>query len=56
MSRILQPSNEDGFEDGDVEGVAGERGIVRSDNPLNISKLKVVVNGETIYDYGGEEE
>ena len=56
MSRILQPSNEDGLKGSHVEGVAGKRAIVRYDYPLNISKLKVVVNGETIYDYGGEEE
>tara|TARA_R100000697_G_scaffold44297_2_gene57413 strand:+ start:52 stop:222 length:171 start_codon:yes stop_codon:yes gene_type:complete len=56
MSRILQPSNEGGLEDSHVEGVAGERDSVPSDNPLNISKLKVVVNGKVIYSYGGKEK
>ena len=56
MSLIRQPSNEDGFEDGDVEGVAGERDPIRSIDNVRISKLKIVVDGETIYDYGSEEE
>ena len=30
MSLISQPSNEDGFEDGDVEGTVGERCPLRS--------------------------
>ena len=56
MSRIPESSHEVGFEDGDAEGVAGERDPIRSIDNVRISKLKVVVNGETIYDYGGEEE
>tara|TARA_R100001594_G_scaffold46257_1_gene79304 strand:+ start:681 stop:860 length:180 start_codon:yes stop_codon:yes gene_type:complete len=56
MSRIRQPSNEGGLEDSHVEGVAGERDPIRSIDNVSISKLKVVVNGETIYDYGREEE
>jgi len=55
MSLIRQPSHEDGLEDGDVEGVAGKRDSVPSDNPLNISKLKLVIDGEVIYDYGDKE-
>ena len=56
MSRIPESSHEVGLEDGDVEGVAGERDPLRSIDDVRISKLKVVVNGETIYDYGSEEE
>ena len=56
MPRILESSHEDGAEDGDAEGVAGERDPLRSIDYVRISKLKVVVNGEVIYNYGGEEE
>ena len=56
MPRIRQMSDENGLEDGDAEGVAGERDPIRSIDNVRISKLKVVVNGETIYDYGSEEE
>ena len=56
MSRIRQMSDEDRLEDGDAEGVAGERDPLRSVDNVRISKLKVVVNGETIYNYGSEEE
>ena len=58
MSRILESSHEVGFEDSDAEGVAGERDPIRSIDSISISKLKVVLNGEIIYDYdyGGEEE
>ena len=56
MSRIPESSHEVGLEDGDVEGVTGERDPLRSIDNVRIYKLKVVVNGETIYDYGSEEE
>ena len=56
MSQIPESSHEVGFEDGDVEGVAGERDPIRSIDNVRISKLKIVVNGETIYDHGSEEE
>tara|TARA_R100001163_G_scaffold18908_2_gene16705 strand:- start:1079 stop:1258 length:180 start_codon:yes stop_codon:yes gene_type:complete len=56
MSRIPESSHEVGFEDGDAEGVVGERDPLRSIDDVRISKLKIVVNGETIYDYGSEEE
>ena len=56
MSQIPESSHEVGFEDGDVEGVAGERDPIRSIDNVRISKLKIVVDGETIYDYGSEEE
>ena len=58
MSRILESSHEVGLEDSDAEGVAGERDPIRSIDSISISKLKVVLNGEIIYDYdyGGEEE
>jgi hypothetical protein len=56
MSRISESSHEVGLEDGDAEGVAGERDPLRSIDNVRIYKLKIVVNGETIYDYGGEKE
>ena len=56
MSQIPESSHEVGFEDGDVEGVACERDPIRSIDNVRISKLKIVVDGETIYDYGSEEE
>ena len=56
MSRIPESSHEVGLENGDAEGVAGERDPIRSIDNVRISKLKVVVNGETIYGYGSEEE
>ena len=56
MALIRQPSNEDGFEDGDVEGIVGERDPVRSVDYVRISKLRVVLDGEIIVNHGGEEE
>ena len=56
MSRIPESSHEVGLEDGDAESVTGERDPLRSIDNVRIYKLKVVVNGETIYDYGSEEE
>tara|TARA_R100000655_G_scaffold91898_1_gene132864 strand:+ start:298 stop:477 length:180 start_codon:yes stop_codon:yes gene_type:complete len=56
MSRIPESLHEVGLEDGDAEGVAGERDPLRSVDNVRISKLKIVVNGETIYDHGSEEE
>jgi len=58
MSLIPQPSNEDGLEDSHAESIVGERDPIRSIDSISISKLKVVLNGEVIYDYeyGGEEE
>tara|TARA_R100001198_G_C5063095_1_gene113119 strand:- start:19 stop:198 length:180 start_codon:yes stop_codon:yes gene_type:complete len=56
MSRIPESLHEVGLEDGDAESVAGERDPLRSIDNVRISKLKIVVNGETIYDYGSEEE
>ena len=56
MSRILESSHEDGLEDSHVEGTVGERCPLRSIDDVRISKLKIVVNGETIYDHGSEEE
>ena len=56
MSRIPESFYEDRVEDGDAEGVSGKRDPVRSDNPLGITKFRLVLNGEVIYDYGGEGE
>jgi hypothetical protein len=56
MSLIPESSHEDRLEDGYAEGVAGERDPVRSIDHVRIYKFKVVVNGETIYDYGSKEE
>ena len=56
MSLIPESSHEVGLEDGDAESVGGERDPVRSIDRVRISKLKIVVDGETIYDYGSEEE
>ena len=58
MSQIPESSHEDRFEDGYVEGVVGERDPIRSIDSVSISKLKLVLNGEVIYDYdyGDEEE
>ena len=56
MSRIPESSHEIGLEDGDVEGVAGERDPLRSIDDIRISKLKIVMDGEVIVNHGGEEE
>ena len=51
MSLIRQPSHEDGLEDSDVEGVAGERCPLRSIDRVSISKFKIVIDGQTIYEW-----
>ena len=56
MSRIPESLHEVGLEDGDAEGVAGERDPLRSIDDVRISKLKIVVDGEVIVNHGGEEE
>ena len=58
MSRILESLRENGVQDCDIEDPSGERDPIRSIDSISISKLKVVLNGEIIYDYdyGGEEE
>ena len=58
MSPIPETSHELGLENSNAEGVAGERDPIRSIDSISISKLKVVLNGEVIYDYdyGSEEE
>jgi hypothetical protein len=56
MSLIPESSHEDRLEDGDAKGVAGERDPLRSIDDIRISKLKIVVDGEVIYDHGSEEE
>ena len=56
MSRFPKTSHEDGVENGDVEGVVSERDPVRSVDSVVYHKFKVVVDGQAIYDFGGEEE
>ena len=56
MSRIPESSHEVRLEDGDAEGVAGERDPLRSIDNVRIYKFKIAVDGETIYEYGSEEE
>ena len=56
MSLIPQPPNEYGLEDGNAEGVVGKRDPLRSIDNVRIYEFKIVVDGETIYEYGSEEE
>ena len=50
--------DEQGVQASAVEDPAGERDPIRSIDSISISKLKVVLNGDVIYDYdyGDEEE
>jgi hypothetical protein len=58
MSRYSEPNHAKGVQGSVVEDPVGERDPIRSIDSISISKLKVVLNGEVIYDYdyGGEEE
>ena len=56
MSRILESLRANGVQAGAVEDPPGERDPVRSVDYVRVSKLKIVVDGKVIYDYGGEEE
>ncbi len=56
MSRIIRSQCEKRVQDSAVEDPIGKRDPVRSIDYVRVSKLKIVVDGETIYEYGREEE
>ena len=56
MSRYLDPNHATGVQGSAVEDTVGERDPLRSIDNVRIYKFKIVVDGETIYEYGSEEE
>ena len=53
MSRYSDRHHATGVQASASEDPPGERDPVRSANPLRITKLRLVLNGEVIHDYGG---
>ena len=56
MSRYSNQNHATGVQASAVEDLAGERDPLRSIDNVRIYKFKIVVDGETIYEYGSEEE
>jgi len=54
MSRYSDRHRATGVQASASQDPSGERDPVRSPNPLRITKLKLVMNGEVIYNHGGE--